>query len=97
MASGMKAGAFRQDAPKFYGSTTVGERGQVVIPAEARRDLEITPATKLLVFGSRGHGGIMLTKAEDVSKLITMATGMLEKLEALQKSLKEEGELHGSN
>jgi AbrB family looped-hinge helix DNA binding protein len=97
MASGMKAGAFKQGAPKFYGSTTVGERGQVVIPAEARRDFEMTPTTKLLVFGSRGHGGIMLTKAEDVSKLITMATGMLEKLEALQESLQEEGEAHGSN
>ena len=24
-------------APKFYGATTIGERGQVVIPAEARR------------------------------------------------------------
>jgi AbrB family looped-hinge helix DNA binding protein len=97
MVSGMKAGAFKQGAPKFYGATTVGERGQVVIPAEARRDFEMKPATKLLVFGSRGHGGIMLTKAEDVSKLITMASGMLEKLEALQKTLKEEEAKDGSN
>jgi AbrB family looped-hinge helix DNA binding protein len=93
----MKRGPFQPGAPKFYGSTTVGERGQVVIPAEARRDFEITPATKLLVFGSRGHGGIMLTRAETVSKLITMTSGMLEKLEALQKSLREEGEKRGSN
>jgi AbrB family looped-hinge helix DNA binding protein len=97
MVSGMKAGAFKQGAPKFYGSTTVGERGQMVIPAEARRDFEITPATKLLVFGSRGHGGIMLTKAENVSRLITMAAGMLERLEALQRSLKEEEARNGSN
>jgi AbrB family looped-hinge helix DNA binding protein len=97
MVGGMKGSAFKQGAPKFYGSTTVGERGQVVIPAEARRDFNITPSTKLLVFGSRGHGGIMLTNAENVSKLITMATGMLERLEALQKSLKEEGEMRGSN
>jgi AbrB family looped-hinge helix DNA binding protein len=93
----MKGVPFKGEPPKFYGSTTVGERGQVVIPAEARRDFEITPTTKLLVFGSKGHGGIMLTKAENVSRLITMATGMLEKLEALQKSLQEEGEAHGSN
>jgi AbrB family looped-hinge helix DNA binding protein len=97
MVSGMKGGPFKQGAPKFYGSTTVGERGQVVIPAEARRDFEITPASKLLVFGSQGHGGIMLTKAETVSKLINMTSGMLAKLEALQKSLKEEGETNGSN
>jgi AbrB family looped-hinge helix DNA binding protein len=93
----MKGGPFKQGAPKFYGSTTVGERGQVVIPAEARRDFEITPATKLLVFGSQGHGGIMLTKAENVAKLIDMAAGMLARLETLQKSLKEEGETDGSN
>jgi AbrB family looped-hinge helix DNA binding protein len=93
----MKGGPFKPGAPKFYGSTTVGERGQVVIPAEARRDFEITPSSKLLVFGSRGHGGIMLTKAENVSRLITMATNVLSRLEALQKSLKEEGEMHGSN
>jgi AbrB family looped-hinge helix DNA binding protein len=93
----MKTSTFKQGTPKFYGATTVGERGQVVIPAEARRDFEITPNTKLLVFGGRGHGGLMLTKAENVSRLINMATGMLAKLEALQKSLKEEGEMNGSN
>ena len=37
--------------PKFYGTTTVGERGQVVIPAEARRELGLTHSTKLMVFG----------------------------------------------
>jgi len=93
----MKSSLFKQDAPKFYGATTVGERGQVVIPAEARRDFEITPATKLLVFGSQGHGGLMLTKAETISEFITTAAGMLERLEALSKSLKEEGERNGSN
>ena len=39
-------------APKFYGAMTTGERGQVVIPAEARSDLDLTPSTKLLVFGN---------------------------------------------
>jgi HAE1 family hydrophobic/amphiphilic exporter-1 len=31
--------------PKFYGATTIGERGQVVIPAEARKDLDLQPPT----------------------------------------------------
>jgi AbrB family looped-hinge helix DNA binding protein len=93
----MKANALKHDAPKFYGSTTVGERGQLVIPAEARRDFKITPSTKLLVFGHRQHGGLMLTKAETVSEFIEMANVMIENLEKLRKSLKEEGELHGSN
>ena len=36
----------------FYGSVTVGERGQVVIPAQARRDHEIAPGQKLIVIGN---------------------------------------------
>ncbi len=93
----MQANAFKHNTPKFYGSTTVGERGQVVIPAEARRDFEITPATKLLVFGNQGHGGLMLTRAETVSELINTANGMIEKLETLRRSLAEEGEMNGSD
>lgn len=34
----------------FVGASTVGERGQVVIPAEARERLDIKPGDKLLVF-----------------------------------------------
>ncbi|MGD9117555.1 MAG: AbrB/MazE/SpoVT family DNA-binding domain-containing protein [Dehalococcoidia bacterium] len=93
----MKGGHFKGEPPKFYGSTTVGERGQVVIPAEARRDFELTPTTKLLVFGNQSHGGIMLTKAESVSELITMATDMIAKLQTLSKNLEKEGETSGSN
>lgn len=67
--------------PKFYGSTTVGERGQVVIPAEARRDLQITPATKLLVFGSHDRGGLILTKAESVTDFLDKAMSLLKHFE----------------
>ena len=34
----------------FVGAVTVGERGQVVIPAEAREALDIRAKDKLLVF-----------------------------------------------
>jgi len=75
----METSFFEQNAPKFYGATTVGERGQVVIPAEARRDFEITPTTKLLVFGSRGHGGLMIRD---------LSPGLPEYLLVLKKCLK---------
>jgi len=81
----MESSLFKQNVPKFYGATTVGERGQVVIPAEARRDFEMTPATKLLVFGSRGHGGLLLTKAETFSEFITTATEKLARFEEMLK------------
>lgn len=67
--------------PKFYGSTTIGERGQMVIPAEARKDFDITPSTKLLVFGSPNGGGLMVIKAEFVASFLAKATEMLRGLE----------------
>lgn len=75
-----------EKAPKLYGSTTVGERGQVVIPAEARRDFQLTPTTKLLVFGSPGGEGLIFTKAESVTEFLTRAMSMLTHLEEMLKS-----------
>ncbi len=67
--------------PKFYGSGTVGERGQVVIPAEARRDLAIEPGTKLLVFSGPEKRGLMFVKAEAMTEFIAQATAMLSQVE----------------
>ena len=41
---------------KFYGSVTVSERGQIVVPAEARKDFNIKAGDKLLVFGDLEQG-----------------------------------------
>ena len=76
--------------PRFYGATTIGERGQMVIPAEARKDFNITPANKLLVFGSEGHGGLMIVKAEDITKFISAATEMLRSFEDVLKKHAED-------
>ena len=70
-----------EGAPKFYGSTTVGERGQVVIPAEARKEFQITSTTKLLVFGNKRGGALMLMKAESVTKFLSKAMSMLTRVE----------------
>lgn len=48
----------------FYGSVTVGERGQIVIPAEARNELEIRPGDKLLIMRHPDHEALMVTKLE---------------------------------
>jgi len=44
------------EGKKFYGSVTVSERGQIVIPADARRDFDIKIGDKLLVFGDLEQG-----------------------------------------
>jgi AbrB family looped-hinge helix DNA binding protein len=58
-------GAFSLD-DLFYGAVTVGERGQVVIPAEARRDANITPGDKLLVFRHGPGCGVALVKLDSL-------------------------------
>lgn len=49
----------RKKSMKFhkhlYGPATVNEKGQVVIPADARHDLNITPDMKLMVVGDPKH------------------------------------------
>ena len=70
---------------KYYGSTTVSERGQIVIPAEARRELKLEPGTKLLVFGAIGRGGLALMKAETVTQFVRSAMSHLSDFEEILK------------
>jgi len=71
---------------KFYGATTIGERGQIVIPADARKDFEITPSTKLLFFGTHGGVGLMITKAEAIAEFLSRATKMMSGIEEVLKT-----------
>ena len=71
--------------PKFYGSTTIGERGQIVIPAEARKDYQMTPSSKLLFFGNQQGGGLMIMKAEQVTEFLAKASEMLKGIEKIVK------------
>jgi AbrB family looped-hinge helix DNA binding protein len=62
--------------PKMYGAVTVGERGQIVIPAQARKLYHIKPGDKLVVFAKSG-GPIGLVPAENFSHFLDQATAML--------------------
>lgn len=74
----MKAKFDEVQPPTFYGSTTVGGRGQVVIPVEARKDMDIAPGTKLIVMGGGPHKNMLiLAKAECVTALMTKITDMV--------------------
>ncbi len=69
---------------KCYGSTTVSERGQIVISAEARREMGLEPGTKLLIFGSGHEGGpLTLMTAAMVTKFVRHAMGRLSELEVM--------------
>ncbi len=67
--------------PKFYASVTVGERGQIAIPAEARRDLGIEAGTKLVVLGGPEKRMLMILKAEAVTEILARTTTLLSQFE----------------
>jgi AbrB family looped-hinge helix DNA binding protein len=71
--------------PVFYGSVTVGERGQVAIPAEARREQEIIPGDKLLAFGGPERKMLVFIKAESVTEFITGVTQIVSRVEHILK------------
>lgn len=72
---------------EFYGTTTLGEKGQVVIPAEAREALKLKKGEKLLVFG---FGGEMLAFAK-VSDLKKFASMLSKRLESVQEIIQKTG------
>ena len=65
--------------PKMYGAVTVGERGQVVIPAQIRKLFGIKTGEKLIVFAKPG-GPIGFIPADQFNQFLEQATGMLSKL-----------------
>ncbi len=57
---------------KFYGSVTVGERGQIALPVELRKSWGIKQGDKLLVLGrdEKDATGVLLMKADMLSKMM---------------------------
>ncbi|HCG98953.1 MAG: hypothetical protein A2074_05455 [Candidatus Aquicultor primus] len=79
-----------QGEPIFLGTATVGERGQVAIPAEARRALEIEPGSKLLFFSGPHNSGLLMVKAEDLGRLVKHLTEKAQSIEQLIDSTSDE-------
>ena len=56
---------------KLYGITTVNDKGQVVIPADARRDQGFEPGTRLAIMSPpHSHLGLMILKVEEIEKIM---------------------------
>lgn len=68
----------------FYGTTTLGEKGQIVVPAEARTAMKLKKGEKLLVF-SMGRGMLALAKLENLARF---EKHMTERLKAIRKAVK---------
>ena len=56
----------------FYGTVTVGERGQIVVPAQAREDFDVNPGDKLLVFSDPHQVGLVIVNVRNVGRIMTL-------------------------
>jgi len=66
---------------KVYGAVTVGERGQLVIPADLRRELKIRSGDKLMVFANVEKKIINIMSEEDFTSFLHKAAKIISKLE----------------
>jgi len=73
---------------KFFGSITVGPRGQVVIPANARKELGIDTGATLLAFKAFRDQGLVLIKADAMEHMLSMMSERLAHFEKLVKGYK---------
>jgi len=53
-----------------YGVVTVSEKGQIAIPVDARRDLNIKTGDKLIVLKRKDEAGLTLIKLERIDELM---------------------------
>jgi AbrB family looped-hinge helix DNA binding protein len=67
---------------KVYGAVTVGERGQLVIPAQLRKALHIKSGDQLMVFAKLDKRVINIMTAHDFSRFLEQAEKIIAKLES---------------
>ena len=67
---------------KLYGTATVGTKGQVVIPSDARDAIGIKPGDRLYVVGSSQKKFVGFIKEEQLRQLIEHITDNVEEYKA---------------
>lgn len=58
----------KKNAQRIFGTAKVGDRGQIVIPKEAREFFGIKPGDTLLILGKQ-ETGLIVTKPETLNLL----------------------------
>lgn len=71
---------------KLYGTATVGTKGQIVIPSEAREEMGINTGDRLYVIGSPKKGMAMLLKEDELDKFIAHMNFHIKEFENIKKS-----------
>ena len=68
---------------KLFGTATVGTKGQVVIPADAREAFDIKPGDRLYVVGSQKAQWIGFLKEDQLRTLLEHLTDNVEQFRSL--------------
>jgi AbrB family looped-hinge helix DNA binding protein len=76
--------------PVFYGTATIGTKGQIVIPANARDDLSMQPGDKVVVFGLKANGMLGISPISSVEAMLAELTDHLEKMRKVVEDNKKE-------
>jgi AbrB family looped-hinge helix DNA binding protein len=71
----------------FYGTTILGEKGQIVVPAAARIAMKIKKGERLLVFGL-SNDMLVMSKLSNLRKIVGRMTTRLEVLRRVVKTTK---------
>jgi len=74
---------------KIYGIATLSERGQIVIPQEAREDLNLKAVDKLIVMSFGPKNTLMLIKSDSLLEMFTELSKELAELEKFISNIKE--------
>jgi AbrB family looped-hinge helix DNA binding protein len=69
---------------KLYGTATVGTKGQIVIPVDAREELKIKEGDRLYVVGSTDNGVLGLFKEDMLEAFIEKMNLEVANLRALK-------------
>ncbi len=56
--------------PKILGTATLNDKGQLVIPVEARNSLGLTAGSKVVIMSSPDRPALVLLKAEEVEAIV---------------------------
>jgi AbrB family looped-hinge helix DNA binding protein len=75
---------------KLYGTATVGTKGQVVIPADARDELRIQTGDRLYVVGSPDKGFLGLLKEDALEQVVEQLTAQAESFRSLKQDKDKE-------
>ena len=73
---------------KLYGTATIGSKGQVVIPADAREELGLKPGDRLYVLGATAGSGVVFLKEEMLEKLVDQMAAQIEGFKEYKKQSK---------